>query len=95
MVERPHDLLLSMEALRSADAKRLFKAAIFERDGHRCRYCGSDEHLTLDHVKAKAAGGEFVASNLVTACLSCNRSKGSTPVLDWLMNQHVFQNCTL
>jgi 5-methylcytosine-specific restriction endonuclease McrA len=84
---RPHDLLYNMEALRSSEAKRLFKKQIIERDGCRCVYCGSSEHLTIDHVRPKALGGETVASNLVAACLSCNRSKASTPVHVWYQQQ--------
>lgn len=95
MVERPRDLLLSMEALRSADAKRLFKAAILERDDHRCRYCGDSTDLTLDHIKPRSAGGEFISSNLITACRSCNRSKGSSDVLDWFLSQPFFNVSTL
>lgn len=84
-----------MDALRSSDAKRQFKAQIIERDGGRCRYCGSTEHLTLDHVRPKARGGQFVASNLVTACRECNRSKASHLVHDWLMAQPFFSPSTL
>jgi 5-methylcytosine-specific restriction endonuclease McrA len=95
MIERPSDLLTTMEALRSSEAKRLFKAQIIKRDGGRCKYCGDTENLTLDHVRPKARGGQFIASNLVTACRDCNRSKASNPVRDWLSNQPFFSPSTL
>lgn len=95
MIERPSDLLYTMEALRSSEAKRLFKAQIIERDGGRCRYCGDTDNLTLDHVRPKSRGGQYVASNLVTACRDCNRSKASNPVLDWFIAQPFFSPNTL
>ena len=56
------------------------RQAIYSRDGFTCAYCGADlsergEELTLDHVTARANGGHNDATNLVTACRSCNSSK--------------------
>jgi 5-methylcytosine-specific restriction endonuclease McrA len=59
-------------------AKRL---AIYLRDGLRCVYCCRDLHdadprdVTLDHLVCRADGGGNDASNLVTACRSCNSSR--------------------
>jgi 5-methylcytosine-specific restriction endonuclease McrA len=92
---RPDDLQFALRALRSGDAKRMFKQQIFERDCHQCRYCGNSEDLTLDHVRPKSKGGQHVASNLVTACRDCNRSKASNPVLDWFSSQPFFSLSTL
>ncbi len=49
---------------------------IFRRDGNRCQYCGSPEHLTLDHVVPKSKGGKSTWDNLVAACRNCNSNKG-------------------
>jgi 5-methylcytosine-specific restriction endonuclease McrA len=52
---------------------------IFERDGHRCVYCGEQfapEELTLDHVEPRVRGGDRSEGNLVTACRGCNTLKG-------------------
>lgn len=49
---------------------------IFKRDGNRCQYCGTTEHLTLDHVFPKSKGGKTTWDNLVTACRRCNSRKG-------------------
>ena len=55
-------------------------AVVFERDGHACRYCGSLERLTIDHVIPRSRGGSDDAGNLVVACKSCNsRKKDRTP----------------
>lgn len=42
--------------------------------GH-CFYCGTTEHLGLDHVKPLHAGGENARRNLVACCVPCNASK--------------------
>jgi len=51
-------------------------AAVLERDGHTCRYCGRPA-TTADHVIPKAKGGTDEMSNLVAACRSCNSGKGA------------------
>ncbi|MGG4452371.1 replication protein [Brevibacillus porteri] len=50
---------------------------VIERDRYECRYCGSKEDLTLDHVFPKSLGGENTIQNLVTACRVCNSRKGA------------------
>jgi len=54
------------------------RLALYMRDNFSCLYCGkgieeAEMVLTLDHVQHR--GGND-ASNLVTACLDCNMSKG-------------------
>ena len=72
----------------------MFRQQILERDGV-CVYCGSNDHLTLDHIRPKCKGGQYDASNLVAACRSCNRSKGSSDVLEWFLGQPFFHPSTL
>jgi len=50
---------------------------VLDRDRHKCRYCGSTYNLHVDHVKPRSRGGKDTMSNLVTACASCNLSKGA------------------
>lgn len=38
---------------------------IFDRDGHKCKICASEQDLTIDHI----------VSNLQTLCNSCNSGK--------------------
>ena len=54
----------------------LSRQNIFKRDGHQCVYCGTREHLTLDHVIPRSRGGRDSWHNLVTACQRCNTEKG-------------------
>lgn len=55
------------------------RLAIYHRDGFRCAYCGATLEggatLTLDHLTAVNRGGTNKATNLITACLSCNSAK--------------------
>ncbi|MDX2063479.1 MAG: HNH endonuclease [Bacteroidia bacterium] len=55
----------------------LSRANIFRRDGFQCVYCGSKQHLTLDHVVPRSHAGRDTWENLVTACQSCNTKKGN------------------
>ena len=75
-----HELL----CFRSGDAKRMWRDSIKARDNYRCVYCGSDENLTIDHVRPKCMGGVDNADNCVTACRSCNQAKGSMHVLSFI-----------
>lgn len=74
----------------SGEAKRLWRQSIKEHHGNRCMYCGSDENLTLDHLRPKARGGQDVAHNLVTACRRCNQDKGTDHWLSWYSHQDSF-----
>ncbi len=51
---------------------------IFRRDYYSCQYCGrKNVSLTIDHVIPKKDGGEYIWTNVVTACIACNHRKGS------------------
>ena len=59
---------------------RLSRRNIFERDDHRCQYCGtrhSKQDLTIDHVLPRSRGGYDTWENLVLACVQCNMKKGN------------------
>jgi 5-methylcytosine-specific restriction endonuclease McrA len=61
--------------------------ALYHRDGFCCVYCGlgADEGaaLSLDHVLACELGGTNEATNLVTACISCNSAKRDLTTRAW------------
>ena len=48
---------------------------IYERDGYRCRHCGSTENLEIDHIQPIARGGKSTIDNLQTLCRNCNKFK--------------------
>ncbi len=48
------------------------------RDNHTCLYCGktlTDAGGTIDHVVPRSKNGKNVWSNVVAACIKCNRKK--------------------
>lgn len=50
---------------------------VYERDGFKCVTCGTQQNLTLDHIKPEVLGGESTIENLQTMCKSCNSRKGA------------------
>lgn len=63
---------------------RRLRELVFRRDDFCCQYCGRrGQRLECDHVVPVCRGGTDALSNLVTACLRCNRSKGSKLVAEW------------
>jgi 5-methylcytosine-specific restriction endonuclease McrA len=53
------------------------RSMIYKRDHHKCQYCGSTKHLTIDHVVPRSKGGGDNWENLVVACSHCNTKKGN------------------
>lgn len=66
--------------------RRSWRQRIFEAWEHRCAYCG-DPAQSLDHIVPKAKGGLTVRTNLVPACLPCNRRKSHHEVISWWQQQ--------
>ena len=52
-----------------------------------CCYCGSREHLAVDHLVPTRRGGQDSGDNMVWACRPCNSSKGARDVIEWLLSQ--------
>jgi hypothetical protein len=59
---------------------------VFERDGHACVYCGSEDRLEGDHIISLSKGGSNALKNVATACRPCNLSKGSRAVSSWRLS---------
>jgi hypothetical protein len=55
-----------------------------------CCYCGSQQHLAVDHLVSRKRGGPDCGENMVWACRTCNSSKGAKDVLEWLHARHQF-----
>ena len=66
--------------------KLLFKNKILQETNYRCIYCNGLA-TTLDHIIAKNNGGNTLQSNLVGACETCNKSKGTTYWRVWFKAQ--------
>jgi 5-methylcytosine-specific restriction endonuclease McrA len=59
------------------------RLALYMRDSFTCTYCARDLHnapkqaVTLDHVVCRAHNGGNENTNLVTACVTCNSTRGN------------------
>ena len=50
---------------------------VYKRDNYACKFCGTTEDLTLDHIVPFSKGGDSTPDNLQTLCRSCNSRKGA------------------
>jgi 5-methylcytosine-specific restriction endonuclease McrA len=61
---------------------RATQAAVRERAGQRCEYCGLDQadsplaSLHIEHIIPRIHGGTDTLDNLALACIDCNLRKG-------------------
>lgn len=60
------------------------KKRVLERDKYRCINCNTHKDLCVDHITAESKGGDNSMSNLQTLCRSCNSSKGTKSMSEWL-----------
>lgn len=63
------------------------RSEVFQRDGHRCRFCGKTPaidgvRLNADHMTPHSLGGTTTIDNLQTLCEPCNRAKKNHFVSD-------------
>ena len=57
--------------------KQKIKDQVWNRDGGRCVYCGSNKNIEYDHIVPWSKGGADTYRNLQLLCETCNRSKGA------------------
>jgi len=50
---------------------------IFKRDNYKCKNCGSEKNLVIDHIIPFSKGGITEIDNLQTLCKKCNKEKGN------------------
>jgi len=56
---------------------------LLETFGGECAYCDRSAE-TWDHIEPVARGGQTIPANIVPACASCNSSKKTQDVWEWL-----------
>jgi len=57
------------------------RAAVLQRDGHKCLLCGTPEDLIVNHIVSVNKGGTSEVDNLQTLCGPCyRRAKGHAEV---------------
>lgn len=58
---------------------------LYARDNYKCFYCNSLTNiLSLDHIIPQSIEKNHAHNNLITACISCNSSKGNRS-LEWFI----------
>lgn len=80
LVDVPGIGLLSSYKTKERDAyEELYKKfwnlrrdQVLERDGYKCRMCGSGNSLSVDHIKARGAGGTDEMENCRCLCAICH-----------------------
>ena len=68
------DALCHVERAKVTNSLKRF---IKNRDGHRCKNCGSTNNLEIDHIIPISKGGKSSSDNLQTLCHRCNQNKGN------------------
>jgi 5-methylcytosine-specific restriction endonuclease McrA len=59
---------------------------------NKCAYCGVEpDSMERDHVVPLSNEGDTVPENIVPACQSCNRSKGSKSLSEWYPKQEFYK----
>lgn len=63
---------VSSKRTKALSISKEVKAAVWERDEHRCIICGSSEASPNAHFIARSHGGLGIEENIVTLCQSCH-----------------------
>jgi hypothetical protein len=73
-------VIMLKEYWRPKSRVRFNRKWVFLRDNYTCQYCHdtlTPKQCTIDHVVPVSKGGKTTWHNVVTACYSCNNSKGN------------------
>ena len=75
----PNNLHYDYHPVRYEYVKNWYKIreSIFNRDANKCKLCGSEENLEIDHIRPISKGGTNKLSNLQILCKRCNMAKGN------------------
>lgn len=57
---------------------------LVEKAGGCCAYCNQPAKLTQEHKTPLSRGGRHTKDNIVPACFSCNRRKGTKTLEEFL-----------
>lgn len=72
---------------KACDISKKTKDIVWERDKHRCIFCGSPNAMPNAHVIPRSKGGLGVEKNIVTACIDCHRKMDQTSEREKYLNQ--------
>ena len=69
----------------------MWRNSIKEKWNNQCAYCGTKtEELSIDHIVPQSHGGNDHITNVLCACVKCNRSKGHEQWEQWFSRQKFF-----
>ena len=57
---------------KATDIPQRVKETVWERDGHRCIFCGDLYAMPNAHYIPRSKGGLGIEQNIVTACVVCH-----------------------
>ena len=59
---------------RKKNIRDTFRKVVFDRDGHKCKMCGSEDDITAHHITDRTLMpfGGYVRSNGITVCPPCH-----------------------
>ena len=77
-----HDCITEGQKKRK-EAKKI-RNKVLERDGYRCVWCNTKEHLGLGSLIPPSRGGKLTFDNYVTTCQYCRPSKGNKLPLEFI-----------
>ncbi|EMA68834.1 pCQ3_20 [Halorubrum aidingense JCM 13560] len=67
-------VVLQRKAYRTNSLSTQVRNAVLDRDGNKCRRCGSTEILEVHHIIPYSRGGKDEVQNLATLCQECHRA---------------------
>jgi hypothetical protein len=71
-----YEMALDKVGIKKLGRIKKHRYPIMLRDGCKCKNCGAEEDLTLDHIIPKSRGGNSHPSNMQVLCRACNQKKG-------------------
>ena len=75
------------KSIKKALSRTNLKAAVLQRDGNKCAYCGKygkRNKLEMEHVVPRSTGGSDRYDNRVASCKDCNAKKNNRPLEEFL-----------
>jgi 5-methylcytosine-specific restriction endonuclease McrA len=85
-----HEPLALLVELTPKLAKKRFRNEIYKAWNCKCCYCGN-EATSLDHIVPRFKSGSTTRNNLIPACVSCNKNKGSEDMEAWFKKQAFYK----
>ena len=70
---KPHVIERRERHQQRAAAQRAVRAAVWRRDGGRCRACQRRRGRHLHHVQYRSHGGPWTTANCVVLCRECHQ----------------------